>query len=97
MGVIDSSAPFNFAEPEVNLDISDEKEKASIVRTKKWKEVKKYIDSRKDFYKQYYPGGVPLTSIPKEERDAWWLAATIMSNEFDALINIFEGVSDAIQ
>jgi hypothetical protein len=96
-GIIDQSKAFDFSAPAPEMDTTAEVRMANVTTTKRWKEILTYIDSRKQFYKQFYPGGIPITQLSRAERDAYWMVSEIMQNEFELFKNIIEGTKDAAQ
>lgn len=95
-GIIDQTKPFDFNAPTPEIDTSKEKQLGSFTNTRKWREVIKYIEARKEFYQHFYPGGLPIENLDKNNRDAWWLAASIMQKEFDAFIQTIQETKNAV-
>lgn len=78
--------------PEANVDTSGERRVASISRTKKWKEIKEYIDGRITAYQQYVPGVNP--AITGSEAD--WRVADGIARELTALKRVVEEISSGV-
>jgi hypothetical protein len=68
--------------------------------TKRYAEVVKYVETRKEFWRHYLPGNVPIEEVNFKnwhEFDVAQKTAANMITELDALIGIIEVSRDAVQ
>jgi hypothetical protein len=63
--------------------------------SKKYKEICAYVDSRKEFYRRWLPGGEDLSKLSASDRGNMWLVANNVIAELDAFIDTLEGVKNA--
>jgi hypothetical protein len=100
-GILDGG--FNmpsFDRPETRIEADDEKRQAILARSKEWKQIVDYLESRKEFYRHHLPGGIDLNLVnPQNYTDFVVLEKTAHNiiQEFDALINSIEVTADAFR
>lgn len=75
----------------------EEKKMARYSKTAEFKRIQEYCEERIEFFQRYMPSGVAITDIPKAERDAYWVAANVIINEFKLLTNIYENAAEAVK
>lgn len=84
---IDDPVPFQL--PEIK---TPEKVKKNdwerLVKSKKYPEIKEYLESRKEFYRRYLPGGVAVTDVKEVDSYAWKLACTLITE-----LEMFESIA----
>lgn len=71
---------------------------AKFSKTTEFKELKRYLLGRKDFYEKYLPGGKPVlgTENPKT-LGSMWIAANAIIGEIDALIAVYENAAEMVK
>ena len=82
---IDDSVPFNepeFEQPEA-VPANDF---AKFAKNKKrYTELTDYLDSRKNFYKEYLPDGTAIAKLSDADAGAWWKCAATIIREMELL------------
>lgn len=99
-GVLDQSSTLNFNPPTQKLDAKEEKRAAILARSKEWKEIVTYLESRKEFYRHNLPGGIDLNLVKPENYNDFVVMQKTAHNiiqEFDALINSIEVQASAVR
>lgn len=85
--------------PQVQVDeksLNEVKNKARYSKTREFKEIKAYCQSRIEFYQQKLPNGqeVGLEVVPSTED---WRVANRVIGEFKGLMNIYESAKDVLE
>lgn len=80
--------------PEMEVDESQLKEMqrtAKFARTAEFKELKKHLEARIEFYQKYLPDGRAVGAQNADENlAAMWVVANIVAGEFNSIINVYE-------
>jgi hypothetical protein len=56
---------------------------AKLGGEKKYAEIDKYIEARKEFWRMYLPDGTRIQDVSKEVRDQWWACAATIIGEYE--------------
>lgn len=56
-----------------------------IANSSKYKQVNDYLETRKEFYRRYFPDGRPVAALTAEERVQYWNTASIVIGEIEAI------------
>lgn len=84
----DLDEPTQIPETEVDLEtLGEVKKMAKYSKTAEFKRLEQYIQDRISFFSRHFPNGTPIDQIPKEERDGYWVAACIITREFQSIID----------
>lgn len=75
-------------------ELAIEKKMARFSKTKEFKKLKEYIDSRIEFYQQYLPDGRPVPADMKMVGENWIIANAIIG-EFKAVLMAYELANEA--
>ena len=72
---------------------------AKFSKTKEFQELKKYFESRMDFYKAYLPDGKPViaTGLDMSEVGYMWVIANAVIGEFKAVIDVYEQAAQTVK
>lgn len=72
---------------------------AKFSKTAEFKELKKYLEQKIEFYKAYLPDGRPVGTIPLpfDEMAKMWIAANVIIGEFQAIIGVYEGAAQQVK
>lgn len=71
---------------------------AKFSKTKEFKELKKHLESRIEFYQTYLPDGRPVVSQDDlEQQKGMWLVANTIISEFKAVISAYEQAAELIK
>jgi hypothetical protein len=49
----------------------------------KYKQINQYLEARKEFYRKFLPGSVPIQNVPNEERAQRWESACTIIEEIE--------------
>jgi hypothetical protein len=74
-----------------------EKQMAAFTEKEEWKILKKILEAKIAFHQKFLPNGTPITDIPVEELGPRWIAANIIIDEFNSIINEYEGVAESVR
>lgn len=92
---IDDATPYQV--PETKLEQRKASDFARLGRSRDYKEVTKYLESRKEYYRRFLPGGVPVEEIANmkdAELGIWWKAASTIITEIEMLQGIIQREKD---
>lgn len=96
-GVLPSS-DFNILEDvDTDIELADEREMATVTNTAKWKEIKKYLEGRIEFWKKALPAGLELGDVDEAKIGKQWVRANDAIFELQTLLNVIENTSDAVR
>ena len=59
-----------------------------IANSENYPQFKAYIDQKKEFYRNYMPGGESITKFDDEEAGRWWKCAATIIAELDVIDNM---------
>ena len=76
---------------------SREKQMAAFTEGREWDILKKILQAKIAFHQKFLPNGTAITDIPMEELGPRWVAATIVIDEFNSIINEYEGVAESVR
>lgn len=80
--------------PQTEVDDSQLKEMqktAKFARSNEFKELKKHLLARIDFYQKYLPDGRAVGAQTADENlSAMWVVANVVAGEFNSIINVYE-------
>lgn len=100
-GIIGDVDPFGVEMPQTQVDDSDlaEMQKtAKFSKTAEYKELKKYLEGRMDFYTVYLPNGNPVAGHPDPgNMGAMWIAANVIVGELKAIIGVYENAAQVVK
>lgn len=96
--VIPDEGNFGTDLPVTQIDeqqLEREKGMARFSKTKEFKILADYIDSRIEFFKKYLPDGRPLTveNVSKED----WVVANVVIGEFSSILDAYEKANEAVK
>ena len=77
-------------------ELQEELKMAKYSKSAEFKRLKEYMEARIQFFSQYFPNGTPIDQIPKEERDGYWVAATIITREFQNVIDSYDRAKEVV-
>ena len=72
-----------------------EVEALKLKSSKKYPALTEYLDSRKEFYRRFFPGGMEVKDIARDELGTWWKAAAVIIEEIEALQDFIEDTDAA--
>lgn len=71
---------------------------AKYTKTREYQELKSFLETRMDFYRQYLPNGKPVVGEQDvEELGKMWLAANVIIGEFSNIINVYEQAAKTVK
>lgn len=95
--------------PQTNVDaeaLAEEKKLAKYSKTAEFKRLKEFMEARIQFYQRYLPNGQqvegdpkdgPLTvSVPMGDMTPYWVAACIVTKEFQNVLNEYANAAEAV-
>lgn len=86
--------------PQAQLDetgLNEERRMAKYSKTDEFKRIQKHFEERIKFYQTYLPDGRPVVNVPVNELGNKWLIANAIITEFEAVINIYEQATAAVE
>lgn len=86
--------------PQAQLDeneLIEEKKMAKYSKTAEFKRVQDHFKEKIEFYQRYMPDGRPVALVPKKELEGMWIAANVVIAEFNAVINMYEQATEAVE
>lgn len=89
----DGNFGIDLPEVEKTDELAELRRVAKFAKSKEWKELKKHLESRIEFYQQYLPDGRNPLALSPESKIALgndWLIANGIIGEFKTLINLHE-------
>lgn len=99
-GIMGNTFGTELPESFVDDSVYEEMQKtARFSKTAEFKELKKYLDTRMDFYRNYLPDGKPViaSGLNATEVGELWIAANIVIGELMAIINVYEGAAQEVK
>jgi hypothetical protein len=92
---------FGMDVPETLVDtpqLDEEARKAKYSKTKEFKEIRKYWEDRREFFKTYTPSGAEIRfQIPNEDIAQQWVLANNMITEIDCFLSQYSNAADALR
>lgn len=91
--IIGEDANYGLDLPETQTDdqaFAEIQKTAKFSRTAEFKELKKHLEGRIEFYQSFLPGGQPLDAVEPGKLGEMWAVADKIINEFRAVINAYE-------
>jgi hypothetical protein len=70
---------------------------AKFSRTQEFKELKKYLEARIEYYQTNLPGGTPIVHVDPAITGAMWVANDVIIREFKAVIEAYEGAAQQLK
>lgn len=86
--------------PKAQLDeagLNEERRMAKYSKTDEFKRIKKHFEERIKFYQSFLPDGRSVVDVPVSELGNKWLLANAIIIEFEAIINIYEQATTAVE
>lgn len=54
-------------------------------KSRKYKEINKWIESRKEYWRHFLPDGTAIKDLPDDQVAAWWKCASTIIDEYENL------------
>lgn len=95
-GIVGNSFGTDLPQAEVDKELlAEEKRKAKFSRTREFAALKAHLEERMDYYKAFLPSGEPVVGANVTPED--WKIANVIIGEFQAVINAYEQVAEAVK
>lgn len=97
-GIVGDDANYGLDIPETQVDDYDYQQlqkSARFSRTAEFKELKKHLESRIEFYQVYLPNGEPVIGKTTKQLDGMWIVANCIIGECKSIISAYEQAADA--
>lgn len=76
--------------------ITDDQRKARYYKSREFQVFKAKMEEKIEYYKKFLPGGVVPEAISEEERGKYWAVASIVIQEFEAIIGDYKDASERV-
>lgn len=99
-GIISDSFGIDLPQSDVDPNALNEvKNAAKFSKTKEFRELKKHLEGRIEFYQTYLPDGVPVVGMTKSmsELGEGWVVANALIGEFKAIIQAYERAAELVK
>jgi hypothetical protein len=79
------------------IALAGERSMARFSKTKEYKALKDYMETRIEFFQKYLPTGAPLTvgNLPHANKD--WIVANTVIGEFKNVLQAYENAAEAVR
>lgn len=102
-GIIGEDANYGTDLPVTGVDPDEQDAEmiktAKFSKTAEYQTLKKYLESRMDFYRVYMPDGTPVVAskLTPAEKGQMWIAANVIIGEFKAILDVYDNAAEQVK
>lgn len=94
----DQDSPVNLPETELPDEVMKaEQQMASYAVHPEYLRLKEFLEGRKTFFSMHLPDGRRVADASKDERDAYWVAACVITGLIDDILLSYDRAREAVK
>jgi hypothetical protein len=94
----DQDLPLELPQSSADADgRAEERQMAKYSESEEYRRIKDHLQDRIKFFQKYFPGGQPVKVLPVAEREAYWVAACVITDELQSIINDYDQIREGVK